>query len=303
MQTRSFGTLGAVTAMLAVGTGVTVSAELTDYPVFGAQAARYLVAAVILVVTISLLRRPLLRPHGTDWLWLAGVAATGLVLFNIAVIRSVEQAEPAAVAILIAAVPLILLAGESLRLRQRPPARLLVGVLLVVVGAACVQGGGRTTVEGLAWAMVALICEAAFTLLAVPVLGRLGAMGVSIHTCWIGAVLFGLLALGLDGDRALVPMHAGAIGALAYLALVQTALAFSLWYGAVRILGAAVAGLFVGLMPVGAALSGLLPGLTTMTPAVMGGSMLVGLGIAVGLSARLTSALPQPPPRVATMEA
>ena len=302
MQSRSFGVFGAVVAMLAVGTGITVSAELVDYPVFGAQAVRYVAAAVLLLGAVVVLRRPVPRPRGSDWLWLIGVAATGLVLFNIAVIRSVEYAEPAAVAILISAVPLILLIGDAVRSRRRPSPQLVAGVLLVVVGAALVQGGGRTSVEGLAWAFLALLCEAAFTLLAVPVLGRLGAVGVSIHTCWMGALMFGALALGVDGAGALPPLHAGAVVALVYLALVQTAIAFSLWYSAVRILGAAVAGLFVGLMPVGAALSGLVPGLTTVTPAVNGGSILVGFGIAVGLSARLTPASAEPAPRVATME-
>ena len=311
-QSRSFGVFGAIVAMLAVGTGITVSAQLVDYPVFGAQAVRYLAATVILVGALLVVRRPLPRPRGTDWLWLVGVAATGLVLFNVAVIRSVEHAEPAAVAILISAVPLILLIGESVRLRRRPSPQLLAGVVLVVVGAALVQGGGRTSVEGLAWAFVALLCEAAFTQLAVPVLGRLGAVGVSIHTCWMGALMFVALALGVDGLGAIPTLHTGAIRALAYLAVVQTAIAVSLWYSAVNILGAAVAGLFVGLMPVGAALSGLVPGLTTVTPAVIGGSILVGVGIAVGLSARMAPEppgspeppeSPEPSPRAATMEA
>ena len=80
--------------------------------------------------------------------------------------------------------------------------------------------------------------------------------------------------------------------ALAYLAVVQTAIAFSLWYSGVGILGPAVAGLFAGIMPIAAALTGVIPGLTTLTPVVIGGAVLVGIGIAVGLSARLGSATP-----------
>ncbi len=289
MQSRAFGIFAAFTAMFAVGTGVTVSAELVDYPIFAAQAVRYAVAAAILVGAVALLRRPMPRPLGTDWLWLAGISATGLVLFNIAVIRSVEHSEPAAVAILIGAVPLVLLLADSLRLRQRPSPMLLGGAVLVVIGAALVQGGGRTSLEGLLWATVALACEAAFTLLAVPVLGRLGAVGVSIHTCWIAALMLGALALWIDGAGSPPPMHTGAIVALAYLAIVQTAIAFSLWYSAVRILRPAVAGLFAGVMPIAAAVTGVIPGLTTVTPAVIGGSLIVGIGIAVGLSARLVS--------------
>jgi len=287
MQSRAFGIFGASMAMIAVGAGVTMSAELVDYPVFAAQAVRYAVAAAILIAAVLVMRRPLPRPHGRDWLWLTAIAATGLVLFNIAIIRSVEHAEPAAVAILIGAVPLVLLLAESIRLRRRPPPMLVVGATLVVIGAALVQGGGRSTIEGLGWAAVALACEAAFTLLAVPVLGRLGAVGVSIHTCWIAALLLGALALGIDGTALPPVMHLGAFGALAYLAIVQTAIAFSLWYSGVGILGPAVAGLFAGLMPISAALTGVIPGLTTVTPAVVGGSIIVGAGIALGLSARM----------------
>jgi len=287
MQSRAWGAVAAFTAIFAVGTGVTVSAELVDYPVFATQAVRYAVATAILVSVVLVLRRPFPRPHGRDWLWLTGVAATGLVLFNIAVIRSVEHAEPAAVAVLIGAVPLVLLLAESVRLRRRPSPVLLAGAVLVVLGAALVQGGGRTSIEGLGWAAVALACEAAFTLLAVPVLGRLGAVGVSIHTCWIATLMLAALALGLDGTLALPAMHSGAVLALAYLAIVQTAIAFSLWYGAVGRLGPAVAGLFAGVMPIAAALTGVIPGLTTVTPLVIGGSVLVGLGIALGLSANV----------------
>lgn len=276
-------------AMFAVGAGVTVSAQLVDYPVYAAQSLRYLVAATILVGAVVVSRRPLPRPRGRDWLWLIGVATTGLVIFNVAVIRAVEHSEPAAVAVFIGVVPLVLLLAEAVRLRRRPPPLLAAGAVLVVVGAVLVQGGGRTTVEGIAWAVVALACEAAFTLLAVPVLGRLGPVGVSIHTCWLAALMLGGLALVIDGTVALPTMHDGAIVALAYLALIQTALAFSLWYSSVGILGPAVAGLFAGIMPIAAAVTGLVPGLTTLTPVVIGGSVLVGVGIALGLSARLGS--------------
>ena len=214
------------------------------------------------------------------------MALSGLVLFNFAVIRSVEHAEPAATAVLIGAVPLVLLIADSVRLRRRPSPLLLVGAMLVVIGAALVQGGGRASAEGLAWAAVALSCEAAFTLLAVPVLGRIGAIGVSIHTTWIAALLLGGLAALVDGAGALPPMDAGELTALAYLAVVLTAIAFLLWYSAVGSLGPATAGLFAGLMPIAAALSGVIPGLTTVTPAVIGGSLIVGAGIAIGLAAR-----------------
>jgi drug/metabolite transporter (DMT)-like permease len=285
MSARATGALAAAGAMVAVGTGVTVSWELTDYPFLGAQALRYALASLLLVGVLLLLRRSVPRPRGRDWLWLTGVALTGLVLFNFAVIRSVETAEPAATAVIVGAVPLVLVAAETVRTRRRPSPVLLAGAVLVVVGAALVQGGGRVTPEGFAWAVVALLCEAAFTLLAVPVLARIGAVGIAVHSPWIAAVMLGVAAAVIDGPAALPPMDVGELVAIAYLAVILTALAFVLWYTGVARLGPATAGLFAGLMPVAAALSGIVPGLTTVTPAVIGGSVIVGVGIAVGLSA------------------
>ena len=66
---------------------------------------------------------------------------------------------------------------------------------MVSAGAVLVQGGGRTDAAGLGWALLVLLTEVGFTLLAVPVLGRLGPWAVSLHTAWIAAVA--LLALGV----------------------------------------------------------------------------------------------------------
>ena len=71
---------------------------------------------------------------------------------------------------------------------------------VVSARAALVSGAGRTDAVGLGWAAVVLGCEAAFTLLAVPVLGRLGPWAVSLHAVWLAAVALVLPVLVLGGD-------------------------------------------------------------------------------------------------------
>ena len=66
-----------------------------------------------------------------------------------------------------------------------------------------VEGGGRADGQGVAWAGVALACEAAFTLLAVPLLGRHGAWSVSFHSVWIGAVMLAAVSAVSKGLRPL----------------------------------------------------------------------------------------------------
>lgn len=291
---RLTGFLFAAAAMAAVGSGITVSADLVDYPVFAAQSLRYTIAAVVLFVGARLAGRRILLPRGRDWLWLIALAASGQALYNVAVVQAVRTAEPAAVAVMIGAVPLLLTLADSIRTRTRPKPAMLVGVVLVVAGAALVQGGGRTSVGGIGWSLVALACEVAFTLLAVPLLGRIGALGVSVHTCWIAAAQLLVIAVAIDG-RAAVPMPTGSEAfAIGYLAVVLTAVAFVLWYTAVKRLGPATAGLFAGLIPIAGAATGLIVGLTTISPALLGGALVVGLGISLGLHS--TASIPPRPP-------
>src|SRR5206468_2729557 len=81
-------------------------------------------------------------------------------------------------------------------------------------------------------------CEAGFTLLAVPVLDRIGAWGVSVHSVWLGAAMFGVLAVASDGVGAVHELTGVDWLAIAYLAVLVTAVAFVLWYSAVSTLGA-----------------------------------------------------------------
>jgi drug/metabolite transporter (DMT)-like permease len=133
---------------------------------------------------------------------------------------------------------------------------------------------------------VVLAGEVAFTLLAVPVLGRLGPWAVALHTVWIAAVMLAVLAVVVDGAASVTRLDAGDLLAAAHLAVVVTALAFVLWYTAVTRLGADCAGLFTGVVPVTAAAGGVLLGAPAPAPVVWAGMGLVAAGLAIGLSAR-----------------
>ena len=262
-------------AMAAVGGSTAVSATLGDAPLGTAQSLRYAVACLLL---LALGRGRVRRPRGTEWLWLAGVTGTGLVLFNVALVAGAPHAEPALLGVAVAGTPLVLALAGPLIEGRRPTARAALAAAGVTAGALLVQGTGRGDAVGLAWAGVVLACEAGFTLLAVPVLGRLGPWGVSVHTTWMAAVAFGLLApferRGLDG---------GDLAAVAYLAVAVTAVAFVLWYGAVRRLGAARAGLLTGVAPVAAALAGVALGRPVPSAPVWVGIGVVAAALAMGL--------------------
>ncbi|MEU9714355.1 DMT family transporter [Streptomyces sp. NPDC047976] len=272
-----------ITGMALVGSSVTVSRSLVDAPLFAAQAVRYVAAAVILVLLARAARVPLSRPRGREWLWLAGIAAGGLVLFNVAVVRGVAHAEPAVIAVAVASVPVLLGVVGPLLEKRRPSRRVLLAAPVVVAGAVLVEGTGRTDAAGVGWAVLALACEAAFTLLAVPVLGRHGAWGVSVHAVWMGAVMLAVLSVCTERPSALAELTVRQWGAVGYLAVLVTAVAFLLWYRTVAAVGSGRAGLLTGIAPLAAACAGALSGGGVPGPAVWLGLAVVVAGLALGL--------------------
>ena len=290
------GAVLAAAAMTCVGSSVAVSTTITDAPLFTLQAVRYALAAALLAVLAGVTRVRVPRPRGWEWAWLAGVASTGLVLFNVAVVRGVAHAEPAVIGVAVAAVPLVLAVAGPLAARARRAPAVVAGAAVVSAGAALVAGAGHTDLVGLAWAVTVLACEVAFTLLAVPVLGRLGPWAVSLHAVWLAAVALAVLGGLVEGPNAVRRLDAGDLLAAAHLAVVVTALAFLLWYTAVARIGADRAGLFTGVAPVAAAVGGVLLGGPLPAAPVWVGIALVAAGLALGLGARPRRPSPHPPP-------
>ncbi len=292
---------GAALAMAAVGSSFAVLDTLHDFPASGGQAARYAVAALLLVA-IAGGRLP--RPTRPQLIRLTLLAVTGLAAFNLLVMAAEASMDPGSVGVIVASVPVLLALAGPLQDGRRPEPRVVGAAVLVAAGAAVVQGmGGELTAEGLAAALGALACEAAFSLLAAPLLGPLGPVAVSAWAAILAVPQLILIGLILDGPGDLVrtPTLAEA-AALAYLTVVVTAMAFVLWYSAVRTLGVERAGLLSGVLPVSALLAAAILGRSELTAGRLAGAVAVGAGIAVGLAstrARRTPATAEPVPRAA----
>src|ERR1700733_14720386 len=278
----AFGAVG----MILVGSSVAVSRTLTAAPLCTAQAIGYSLAAGNLVAAARRLRIPIVRPRGREWLLLAGLSAAGLVLFNVAIVRGVAHAQPAMIAVAVACVPVLLGVLGPLMQGQRPRLPVVVAAAIVTVGAVLVEGAGHASAAAIAWATLALACEAAFTLLAVPLLPRHGAWGVSVHAVWLGAVMFAVLGGITDGPAAAARLTASDLVAASYLAVLVTVAAFVLWYSAVAALGPGRAGLITGIAPVAAAMTGIALGSRAPDPLMWAGIAVVAGGLAAGLSAR-----------------
>ena len=266
------GSVGAAAAMFLVGTLAAISSVINQYPLYGGQALRYALAAVVLSAVASAKGLGLVRLTLRETLLLLALTATGLVLFNVCVIQATRHASPTLVGTIIGVVPVILALAGPLLARARPSGRVLLAAAVVVVGATVTTGLGSGGLTGLLYAVGALACEACFSLLAIPLLPKLGPVRLSAYT------------VGADGSRVLRMPTAAEAAALVYLGTIVSAGAFFLWYDALPRLGADRAGLFAGVLPVGAIVTTVLLGLGTPTASELGGAALVIAGLAIGLA-------------------
>jgi drug/metabolite transporter (DMT)-like permease len=272
---------GGAVACIIVGSSFAVSAEVVDLPLASTQAVRYALAGAILTL---LLRGRLGRLSSADHLRLVGVAFFGMVAFNVLIVAAVDRADPSTVGVVVGCAPLVLALVGPLAEGRRPDAALLAAATVVVAGAALVQGvGDAGGAGGLALALVILACEVLFSVLAAPVLARIGPARLSARACWLATAMLLPGALLFEGEA--VPAASGSqLAAIAWLTLLTTVVAFVLWYGAVLRLGVARAGLLVGLMPVAALAASVSLGHESLGPIQALGTALVGTGVALGLT-------------------
>lgn len=275
------GSLFAGGAMVAVGSSVAASSLFKHYPILAGQGLRYGLGAVVLALYA---RGALRRFHRAQLPRLFLLSSIGLAGFNVFLIGALRRADAGSVGVVIGSVPVALaLVGPVLE-RRRPRAAVVVAAMVVTGGAAAVQwAGGRMTFVGFALAFGAMACEVAFTLLAVPLLGRLGPVGVSTYACAGAGVLLIGASLVVDGVDAFPPLTRQELLSLLYLAVFVTALAFVLWYGGVQRLSAERAGLFAGLVPVVALLTSAAVGTALLSPVRVLGSLAAASGIVFGV--------------------
>ncbi len=283
-QTTSVrGIAQAAVAMTIVGTLTAVSATISHYPLYGGQAVRYAVAAVILLCLARSRRRPVAGPARREWALLAVLAVTGLAGFNVCVIEGTRYTSPGTIGTVVGSVPIVLAVAAPLMNGRRPAPRIVAAALVVTAGAGVANGLGGGSLPGFLYALGALAGEVCFSLLALPLLPRLGAIRVSGYSAAAAAPMLLVAGLVVDGTSVLRTPAWGEAAAFGYLTLVVTVGAFILWYDALGRIGADRAGLFAGLIPVSAVATTMALGLRTPDRAELAGALLVGLGVVVGL--------------------
>jgi drug/metabolite transporter (DMT)-like permease len=203
--------------------------------------ARYLLASTVLAALVGAtprLRAELAAAGPRRW---GQLAALGLVF--VAVAQGAQfvaiDSQPAATSSLVLALTPLLVTGVAVfTLGERPAPRQVWGTMLIVLGAVVYFSGelGFTAV-GLAASIIGLLANAASAILGRAVNRRLdlSPVVVTVVSMMTGAVALVAVGVAVEG----VPAVSGrAWLIIAWLAVVNTALAFTLWNRSLRVLSA-----------------------------------------------------------------
>jgi len=228
----------------------------------------------VTVLGLVLRRVPLLSDRRLAGLG-ALLAATMMLQF-----LGTDLAGAAAGSLLTLLTPVFVAALAPVVLREKTRWRQWSGIVVALVGAIVVSGGGTgQSVLGDVLLVAASVTWAAFTVLGAPLVRQFGALEITTGAClWALPMMVPGTILELAGGAHLALTGGGLLGAL-YLGVFATALAWWAWYRGVERLPAVTSSVFFLAQPVvGIALS--IPIFHfPLTAGFAGGSLLVVIGM------------------------
>jgi drug/metabolite transporter (DMT)-like permease len=201
---------------------------------------RYLTGAVVLwaVVLGSGGSRGRLA---VGWRAMGRLVLLGVVMYSVtqgAQFVALDRQPAATTSLLLSATPLVVAVLAGVTLRERPTRAQMVGALLVAMGAGLYFGGalGATGV-GLAAALVGLVANAVASMMGRAENRRVetSPLTTTVISMSAGAVLLSGVGLAVEGTPTITTR---AVLAIAWLGIVNTAFAFTLWNHTLQVLSA-----------------------------------------------------------------
>lgn len=230
---------------------------------------RFAVAGAILLVVLAWKEPAALRPPRRDWPLALGLGLTGGAAYNVAVFWGLQHAPAADASIItpslnplltvLLAVPLF---GEPLTGRKLGALGLgLAGLALVLAGPAMVATGGPARLTGDLLFVVGAVAWSSYTLLGKAAAGRFTPLASTTYAAVLGLPVMALAAGPAWTSTAWTALSPAFWGAIAFMAIGCTVIAFGLFLGAIARIGASRTAIWLLLIPVfgvaiGAALLG-----------------------------------------------
>jgi len=246
---------------------------------------RFAIGSAALLLLCRFIEGRLSVPPLRLWPSLLLLGFTGVFSYNICFFNGLQYIEAGRASLIIALNPLAITLGATLLFKESLTTRQLGGVLVSLVGAILVISNGHPSallVGGFGKGELAILgCVASwatYSLLGRSVLNTLTPLAAVFYSSLAGCLLLLVPALR-EGSITAAGYSFQDLASLAFLGLCGTAIGFSLYYRAIRTIGATRSGVFINLVPCFAILLswGILG--EVVRPAVLSGGALVLVGV------------------------
>ena len=195
--------------------------------------ARLTIASLCFALLLAIKRVPL-PPRG-DWPQLALLGVIGLTVYHLCLNYAETRIASGTASILISLVPAATAAWSAIWLRERLPARTLVGLGVALLGVVLVVLASGKTVRFEPMAALVLLSVAASAIYFVglkPLFARHGTLGVTAFGFFAGTL--GTLPFGLALPHAVAVAPWPAIAALLWLGIAPTFIGYIAWNVAIH---------------------------------------------------------------------
>jgi drug/metabolite transporter (DMT)-like permease len=246
------------------------------------------------------------------WPWLPGVAPRGRELIRAVVmgmlafglaprfqVAGVQSGNATDASVLMALDPLVLSVAAAIFLREHIGARRWIGFVLGLVGVAVMAEVWRPNFRWPALASDVLIllsffCESSSSIMGKPLVKRAGPFKV-LAIAVVAGTLLNFIIDGIPTVRAAASLSLHGWLLLAYLSLVCTLAGYLLWYAVIRDAPINTAALTVFIQPIIGTVIAMVWLGETLRPGQVWGSVVIILGLMIGLSGQIRSANPKNP--------
>ena len=245
--------------------------------------ARYVVACVALLVAAGAIEGGLPRLTRQQWIATFVLGSLGVFAYNLFFMASLERLPASRAALIIALNPVITITISSLVLKERLSARRWTGVAIALFGVWIVISHGDIgsiasagVGAGELFMFAAVTSWALYTIIGRKVLTGLSRLAATNDAALWGTLLLACVAAPEFSGLRMAQFDWSMIGALLYLGVCGTALAFVWYYMSVKKCGTAITSIFNNLVPVfGVAISVLVLGETLLTSMWVGGAIAI----------------------------
>lgn len=269
------------------------------------NAARMAIASAVFLALLVIVRRvgaragifyspaPITRG---DWWWLAGLGVVGHALYQYFFIGGLARTSVANSSLLLGATPVVIAVANAALGQERIAALHWAGALLSVLGIYTVVGFGAALggdhLAGDLMMLAAVACWAAYTIAARRLMERHSPVGVTGLSMIIGSVLYVVLVNREVRAADWTAVSAGTWLALVYSSLFALCLAYTIWYAAVREIGASRTSAFSNLIPIVAMFTAILFLGEPVAARKLAGTAAVLVGVALTRVGRQTALPP-----------